>query len=140
MWSNANESGTVQVIVQPFPDPSGGKWQVSGKEGTFAKWRRDGRELYYLDPEGQIIAVPVETEHNFEFGRPTPLFKTPGPNTPYEITPDGQRFLVLADAAAVNLLLPRSPWCSTGPQPSNVKTAQNKHPTPIGRVTLRCRF
>ncbi len=106
MWSNANESGTVQVIVQPFPDPSGGKWQVSGKGGTFAKWRRDGRELYYLDPEGQIIAVPVETEHNFEFGRPTPLFKTPGPNTPYEITPDGQRFLVLADAAAVNTAPP----------------------------------
>src|SRR5262245_35087600 len=42
-----NESGTSQVVVQPFPDPSGGKWQVSSTGGSHPTWRRDGKELYY---------------------------------------------------------------------------------------------
>lgn len=97
-----NESGMHQVVVQPFPDPSGGKWQISTSGGAYPRWRRDGRELYYLDPNGRIIAVSVTTDHNFEIGKTTPLFETSipfpadpsGASYPYDVAPDGQRFLI----------------------------------------------
>ncbi len=46
----SNESGSPQVVVQPFPDPSGGKWQISVKGGHYPRWRRDGREIYLSRP------------------------------------------------------------------------------------------
>src|SRR5262249_16369256 len=101
----SNESGTNQVIVQPFPDPSGGRWQISGDGGQYPRWRRDGRELYYLDPKGRIVSVPVMTDTNFQYRKSTPLFQTPipvglqwnpGPAYPYDVSPDGQRFLISA--------------------------------------------
>src|SRR5262249_30098779 len=41
-----NESGMYQIVIQPFPDPSAGKWQITGNGGTEPRWRGDGRELY----------------------------------------------------------------------------------------------
>jgi Tol biopolymer transport system component len=96
-----DESGIYQVIVQPFPDPSVGKWSISSAGGTGPRWKRDGTELYYMDREGQIVAVRVKTHPTFHAGKPVPLFKTSGPGIPgtrglaYDVTPDGQRFLVL---------------------------------------------
>jgi serine/threonine protein kinase len=99
----SNESGSFQVVVQPFPDPSGGKWQISTKGGHFPRWRRDGREIYYLDPDRQMVAVSVATDRNFAVGKPTPLFAAPFPfpgsagnamTIPYDVSADGQRFLV----------------------------------------------
>jgi eukaryotic-like serine/threonine-protein kinase len=101
----SNESGAFQVVVQPFPDPSGGKWQVSTRGGHYPRWRRDGRELYYLDPDRQIVAVSWTTGRGFEVGRSTPLFAAPftfpdsainALENPYDVTADGQRFLVSA--------------------------------------------
>ena len=95
-----NESGTFQVVVQPFPDPAGGKVQVSSNGGMSPRWRRDGRELYFINGGSQLVAVPVVTGERFEVGTPTTLFPTtfpfPGPsiaNVPYEPSPDGKRFL-----------------------------------------------
>ena len=108
----SNEAGTYQVIVQPFPDPSGGKWQLSTRGGAYPRWRHDGRELYYLDSDRRIVAVSVATDGNFTLGKQAPLFQTPlafptGPssNIPYDVTADGQRFLILGpptSAAAAN--------------------------------------
>src|SRR5262249_11042747 len=53
----SNESGTFQVIVRPFPDPSRGKWQISPDGGLYPRWRRDGRELFYLDSKARIVSV-----------------------------------------------------------------------------------
>jgi Tol biopolymer transport system component len=97
-----NESGAWQVVIQPFPDPSGGKVQVSASGGLAPRWRRDGRELYYLNANRQIVAVPVlVTGGRFDVGDTTPLFDTPLPfpgqaleNVPYGVTADGQRFLL----------------------------------------------
>jgi serine/threonine protein kinase/Tol biopolymer transport system component len=104
----SNETGVHQVIVQPFPDPSGGKWQISSSGGTSPRWKRDGTELYYVDREGQIVAVRVNTDQNFEAGKPIPLFKTlqpvlgVGPALFYDVTPNGDRFLVLLATGAVD--------------------------------------
>jgi eukaryotic-like serine/threonine-protein kinase len=92
-----NESGAYQVVVQPFPDPSGGKWQVSTDGGMLPVWRRDGRELYYLTPSGDLVAVAVEAESTFTLGKATTLFRLPVPpdtrGSPYDAAADGQRFL-----------------------------------------------
>lgn len=95
---STNESGTYQVVVQPFPDPSGGKWQVSDKGGSSPKWRRDGRELYYVAPTGELVAVSVTADSTFVLGKSTTLFRTPlasqTSSLSFEPTADGQRFLV----------------------------------------------
>jgi hypothetical protein len=99
------------VYVQPFPDPSGGKWLVSrGGGGNHPKWRRKGKELFYISADSKIMAVDVTTTPVFRSGSPKALFATPlfaytiTPNvTRYDVTPDGQRFLIntlSADGAA----------------------------------------
>jgi Tol biopolymer transport system component/tRNA A-37 threonylcarbamoyl transferase component Bud32 len=96
-----NESGTWEVFVQPFPDPSAGKVQVSSSGGIAPRWKRDGRELYYINANSQLVAVPVIAGNSFGLGAPTALFDTPLPfpgpglaSVPYEVAPDGQRFLL----------------------------------------------
>ena len=99
----SNESGGSQLFVQSFPDPSKGKWQVSTAGGFAPRWRGDGRELYYLEAASKVIAIAVKTDGDFEAGKPTVLFEIPvvgpaspggGPGTVYDVSPDGQRFLV----------------------------------------------
>jgi Tol biopolymer transport system component len=97
----ANESGVHQVIVRPFPDPSLGKWQISTNGGLAPRWRKDGRELFYVDAEQRLIAVEVNTAGQFKPGRstplfviPTPQFTTPGAAYSYDADLNGQRFLV----------------------------------------------
>jgi WD40-like Beta Propeller Repeat len=97
-----NESGTHQIVVQPFPDPNGGKWQITANGGIEPKWRRDGRELYYLGLDGRMMGVPVKSGTTFEFGQPSPLFQALANVPPplpvvhhYDVTADGQRFLVM---------------------------------------------
>jgi hypothetical protein len=86
--------------VQAFPGP-GGKWQVSNRGGTEPLWRDDGRELFYLSLDRQVMAVPVGTEGNFEIGAPVPLFTAPVSGNlftrnRYVVTGDGQRFLLVS--------------------------------------------
>jgi Tol biopolymer transport system component len=94
----SNESGPLGVFVTRFP-AAGGKWQVSTKGGTFPMWSRDGRELFYFDLDGALMAVPVKSGAEFEAGVPVRLF-TPnasvggvGIGTFYDVAADG-RFLV----------------------------------------------
>jgi Tol biopolymer transport system component len=101
-----NESGTFQIVVQTFPDPNGGKWQISAEGGVQPKWRRDGRELYYLSLDGKMMSVPVSTGPAFTAGRPMVLFQTPltvNRRSPtrdrqYDVAPDGH-FLMSVPAA-----------------------------------------
>lgn len=95
-----NESGTSEVYVQTFP-LSGNKWPVSSGGGVLPLWREDGRELFYLNPDGRVMAVDVKTDGTFESGTPKELFQTNlqhGPGCPYAVTPDGSRFLIEAPA------------------------------------------
>jgi Tol biopolymer transport system component len=101
----SNESGKYDVIVQPFPDPSGGKWQISTQGGAYPRWKRDGREIYYVTPSGGMIAVAVMTAPTFDIGKSTLLFQTPlafsgdPGGSPYDVTSDGQQFLMSVPAA-----------------------------------------
>jgi eukaryotic-like serine/threonine-protein kinase len=101
-----NDSGMYQIVVQSFPDPNGGKWQITSQGGIEPKWRHDGRELYYLALDGKLMAVSIKGEKTIEAGTPTPLFETPLtvprgqlPRTHrYDVAPDG-RFLIAVPKA-----------------------------------------
>ncbi len=92
----SNESGQMEVYVTAFPQ-SGGKWQVSQNGGTEPRWRGDGKELFFFDPDNRLLAAPVSaTGPDFQSGTPVPLFQTRsmGNLWRYDVTRDGQRFLV----------------------------------------------
>jgi DNA-binding winged helix-turn-helix (wHTH) protein len=87
-----NESGTYQVVVQPFPDASQGKWQISADGGTISRWARGGRELYYIDVAGSIVRVPITAEPVFDVGEPVRVGEAQGLGR-WDVLPDGERLL-----------------------------------------------
>jgi serine/threonine protein kinase len=96
----SNESGRFEIYVQPFPE-AGGKWQVSNAGGTAPRWRRDGKELYFLSLDGKLMAASVQASTStFESALPLALFQTravTGSNAnlrpQYAVSQDG-RFLI----------------------------------------------
>jgi Tol biopolymer transport system component/tRNA A-37 threonylcarbamoyl transferase component Bud32 len=93
----SDESGRKEVYVQPFSSglqPSG-KWQISTNGGAVPRWRRDGKELLYLDLDNKLMAVSLTGNTPFQFSPPKELFQTHAAGfQSYDVTPDGQRFLV----------------------------------------------
>jgi serine/threonine-protein kinase len=100
----SNESGRNEVYVRPFPDVEGGRWQVSTDGGTRPVWRRDGGELFYYFA-GRVTAVPIESGSAFVPGTPTVLFEgdyaAPQIGRVFDVTADGQRFILIKDSEAV---------------------------------------
>jgi Tol biopolymer transport system component len=100
----SNESGRWEIAVSPFPGP-GGSWKVSSAGGSEPRWRRDGKELFYIAPDGKLMSVEVKAGTTFEAGVATPLFSirrrepiSGADLFSYDVSPDGQRFLVNTDA------------------------------------------
>jgi hypothetical protein len=105
-------SSRREVLVQSVSKEAGGsatavgKWQVSTTGGSQPMWRGDGKEIFFVAPDGMMMAVPVESGENFfRPGSPKPLFQTrleffSRINSEgffmrqYDVTPDGQRFLL----------------------------------------------
>ena len=101
---SSNETGNAEVYVQTFPQQTG-RWQISAAGGTQPMWRHDGKELYYLGPDGKLMAVEVDTTAaTFQAGIPKELFQTQLVPTSfwrniYVASPDGQRFLMITPAS-----------------------------------------
>jgi Tol biopolymer transport system component/predicted Ser/Thr protein kinase len=94
----SDESGHLEIYVRPYPGP-GGKWQISTEGGSEPVWNPKGRELFYR-AGNKMMAVDVATEETFSAGKPRVLFEGPYVPTPrsfpdYDVSPDGQRFLML---------------------------------------------
>ena len=98
------ESGRNEIYVRAFPGTapgSGGQFQVSTSGGSQPRWRRDGKELFYVDAERRLMSVEVTTAPRFEARAPKPLFQArlPGVSNTYQhqyaVAPDGQRFLIV---------------------------------------------
>ena len=117
----SNESGKPQIFVRPFfpagaaATAVGKQWQVSTEGGIHPVWRPDGRELYYLNPAGAMMAAPITvTGATLEPGAPVVLFPTRVSGggvdgqlgRQYDVAPDG-RFLIntLLDSAAAPITL-----------------------------------
>jgi Tol biopolymer transport system component len=96
VYSSDESKRQSEIYVQSYP-LKGAKFQVSTGGGVQPRWRADGQELYYVAIDGKLMAVPVKTGANFEFGNPVALFQPPVPQGPgssgYGVSPDGQRFL-----------------------------------------------
>jgi eukaryotic-like serine/threonine-protein kinase len=116
---HSDESGRYEVYVRPFVPPggsgvasgtAGGKWQVSTQGGAFPVWRADGKELYFINPAGEMMAVPITT---------TPSTVVPGTSVrlfqarisgggddnnrqgrQYDVAPDGRFLINTQDAEA----------------------------------------
>jgi eukaryotic-like serine/threonine-protein kinase len=90
----SDESGASQVYVQSFPE-LGLRSQVSVAGGSQPRWRRDGKELFYLAADRKLMAVKVRaTPTSFEAGVPVVLFDLPNEGSRYDVAADGQRFLI----------------------------------------------
>jgi eukaryotic-like serine/threonine-protein kinase len=97
------------VYVQSYPSLDH-REQVSSENGAAPAWRRDGRELYYVQDASadgplkiRMMAVPITTTPTFSAGAPRVLFEGPfrtdGPFRGYDVTPDGQHFLMVREIA-----------------------------------------
>ena len=72
--SDESIPGQYQIYVQSFP-AGAGKFQIStGAAGSQPRWRRDGKELFYVAADGKLMAVEVKTAPKFEAGAPKALF------------------------------------------------------------------
>jgi Tol biopolymer transport system component len=114
----SDESGRNEIYVQPFPGP-GAKTIVSTAGGLQARWRGDGRELFYVAPDGKLMAVAMHVAPSgkaLEPSSPIALFvtrisstRTGGSRHEYVVAADGQRFLMNAfveqNAAPITLVL-----------------------------------
>jgi eukaryotic-like serine/threonine-protein kinase len=100
---NSLESGRWEVYVAAFPSFADQR-QVSRGGGCQPRWRKDGKELFYLDLQGKVMVVPTETGATFDAGVPASLFQAPISVSPviaqYAVTRDGQRFIFPALASS----------------------------------------
>jgi serine/threonine protein kinase len=98
----SDESGRKEVYVQAFP-ASSGKWQISSGGGSQPRWRRDEKEIFYIAPDKKLMAVEIKAGSGFEVGVPRVLFNTQikvtDPFFEYDVSADGERFLVNTVAA-----------------------------------------
>ena len=102
----SNETGQSEIYVIPFPlSTSGGKWMVSRGGGVQPRWRRNGKELFYISPDSKMMVVAVDTRPVFHIGTPRALFQTDivdtgirtGPMS-WDIAPDGNRFIIITES------------------------------------------
>ena len=93
---SSDETRRMEIYVQSFPKP-GIKYQLSSGGGDKPAWRRDGKELYYIGANRQMMAVAVKSDHGrLEIGKPEALFDSridPRPSVRFDVGPDG-RFLI----------------------------------------------
>ena len=97
-----NEPIGDRVYVRPFPDVDAGRWPISAGIGDDPVWGPDN-EIFYTASGGAIMAVTIETDPTFQVGAPQQLFAGPYPEgggVQYDVTPDGQRFVMLKRAEA----------------------------------------
>jgi Tol biopolymer transport system component len=96
----SDESGSNEVYVQAFP-AAGGKRQVSTGGADYPRFRRDGKELFFVAADRKLMAVDMKSGASFEYSPPRSLFdlqSIKGISESYDVTRDGQRFLVVTES------------------------------------------
>jgi hypothetical protein len=105
-WSECRRlirRGIAKILLTAgllFPSRTG-NWQLSNAGGEQPRWRSDGKELFYLAPDGKIMATPVTIGSNFDAGTPIGLFQAnpremvaTSEQFSYVVSRDGQKFLI----------------------------------------------
>jgi serine/threonine-protein kinase len=101
----SDETGRDEIYVRPFPNVDSGKWQVSTAGGHQPLWAHNGRELFYRSEANEMMVAPVSATQGFAVADRRVLFKL-GPEyltsanyTPWDVTSDDQRFLMIRSRA-----------------------------------------
>ena len=108
----SKESGRAEVYVAPFDSAQvmksgsertavapGGKWQITTTGAQYARWRRDGKEIFFLAADNRVMAAEVEAkEGSFRVGAVKPLFTAFPQNSsaPFDVGADGKRFVIVS--------------------------------------------
>ncbi len=101
----SRETGRHEISVVPFPNTADARWAVSTGGGRNPRWSPVGDEIFFLDAADNMVSVPVETEPTFTHGPARVLFSARSHvveeyvRPPYDVTTDGQRFLMLQPVA-----------------------------------------
>ena len=111
MAYESNKTGQFQIYVKPFPNVDDAEYQVSTAGGRTPLFARNGRELFFVSGSA-LMSVPVRLAPTFATGNPTVLINSSSiildgrllGNTgrTYDVSRDGDRFLMLKDDAAVD--------------------------------------
>ncbi|MDB4910728.1 MAG: protein kinase, partial [Gemmatimonadetes bacterium] len=102
---SSDESGTFEVYVRPFPDIATARWQVSTAGGSAPLWSHSGKEIFFRNNHGDLVAAQVRTSPSFTVDSQKSLFALGqfsfgGPVQPYAVAPDDKRFLMLRETVA----------------------------------------
>jgi hypothetical protein len=92
----SDASGRYEIMVRPFPNMDPAR-TISRDGGMYPRWRGDGKELFFLSPDGTMMAAGFDATIGLPKGVPEKLFVTQigvGNNRPYAVDRSGERFLV----------------------------------------------
>jgi Tol biopolymer transport system component len=109
----SNRTGRNEVYVVPYPNTGAGQWRVSTAGGEASRWSRDGKALFFVDPDGAMMRVSVKSTGTSWAASPPEtvlapgIFSSAGTFRTYDVSPDGMRFLVVEapQIAAPDLVL-----------------------------------
>jgi Tol biopolymer transport system component len=115
---NSFETGRSEICIRPYADAGRQRWQISTGGGLAPVWARDGRELFYIDPEsGALMSVGVDTTGpDPRVTKPTQLVATKYFGSfyvyfyTYDVAPDGRRFLFIKEQATTNSIVVIINW------------------------------
>jgi hypothetical protein len=128
-YASSETPGRFEVYVRPFPDVKAGRVQVSQGGGNEPRWAHSGKELFFRNATGALVAATVVPAATFTLGTQTVLFKGSqfftdgdlGYNAPsYNVAPGDQRFVFMrpvaptaaAGPAAVDKLVQITNWAA----------------------------
>jgi Tol biopolymer transport system component len=102
----SDETGKDEAYVRPF-DPQtgtspGGQWMISKGGGVSPHWRGDGKQMFYITGQGAMMSVDIDMQSGFKPGSPKQMFKLPGEVRFWDVTRDGQKFLIPVTATAAS--------------------------------------
>jgi hypothetical protein len=102
---SSDEPGQTEIFVRRFP-PTEETWRISAAGGRQPTWSRDGKEIFFLAPDGRLMAAPVSANSTLSVGGLQALFGTTmrlnSPSNQYAVSADGQRFLALVPTQDVD--------------------------------------
>lgn len=100
----SNESDRWELYVRPFPDVQEQRWQVSIEGGRSPGWSADGRELFFVDGDDNLVVSQITAGESFQASPPEMLFDIPpfvatsDISIPYDVAADGERFVMISFA------------------------------------------
>jgi serine/threonine-protein kinase len=103
----SNESGRPEIYVRPYPAVETTRWQISTGGGSTPRWRRDGKQLFFLDPSGVMAVTTSASPQAFTHDAPRRLIQrelqfSARASSDFDISPDGERFLFAATASTAD--------------------------------------